>query len=176
MNSHWSRSLPAVKSRVFQSSNRLRILCVDDDPNVSEAIARRLRPLEIDVLHAYSGMQGYWQLVTEAPDAAVVDLAMPNGSGAEMIECVMRNKAIMHIPVIVLTGSNDQAVRRRLFQMGISGFLRKPVTCERLLWELSHYIDLGHMSLRTAADRKHSCRQKMCLFNHGHEKSQNEFN
>jgi CheY-like chemotaxis protein len=127
-------------------------LCVDDDPNVSDAIARRLRPLEIDVLHAYSGMQGYWQLVTESPDAAVVDLAMPNGSGTEMIECVMRNKATMCIPVIVLTGSCDQAVRQRLFQMGISGFLRKPVTCEHLLGELGHYINLNHRALRTAAD------------------------
>jgi CheY-like chemotaxis protein len=112
---------------------------------VSAAIARRLRPFAIDVLRAYSGMQGYWQLVTESPDAVVVDLVMPNGSGSELIECVMRNQVIRHIPIIVLTGSSDQASQRRLFQLGISSYLRKPITCEQLLWELSNLLDLGEI-------------------------------
>ena len=169
MNSHSSPSLPSANSRVVHSSKRPQILCVDDDPNVSAAIARRLRPLAIDVLHAYSGMQGYWQLVTESPDAVVVDLAMPNGSGTEMIECVMRNKTTMNTPVIVLTGKSDHVSRRRLFQMGISGFLRKPVVCERLLWELGQFIDLGDTALRMAAGcNLYLYGRKVRLFNNGY--------
>ena len=138
---------PPIRPRI-----RPRILCVDDDPNVSAAIARRLRPFDIDVLRAYSGMQGYWQMVTESPDAVIVDLAMPNGSGEELIECVMRNKATMHIPLIVLTGSSGRSCSQAtLFRAGISGFLRKPVTCEQLLWELGHHIDLCDRAQRAAS-------------------------
>ena len=135
--------LPPKNSPAVASSERPRILCVDDDPNVSAAISRRLRPYQIEVLRAYSGMQGYWHIVTTSPDAAVVDLAMPNGSGTEMIECVMRNRVTRHIPVIVLTGDSNPFTQRTLFRMGVSGFLRKPVTCERLLQELGQHIDVG---------------------------------
>jgi DNA-binding response OmpR family regulator len=125
-------------------------LCVDDDPNVAAAIARRLRSHAIHVLRAYSGWQGYWELVTGSPDAVVVDLAMPNGSGTELIECMMRNRVTRHIPVIVLTGGGNETSQRRLFQMGISAFLRKPVAIGRLLSELGHYIDLGDLSIQAA--------------------------
>ena len=156
MNSSRSTTLPSANSQRDHSLQRRRILCVDDDPNISAAIARRLRPLSIDVLAAYSGMQGYWQLVTKSPDAVIVDLAMPNGSGTEMIECVMRNHVIRHTPILVLTGSSDPACRRRLSQLGISGFLRKPVACEILLRELASLIDLGDLALPDG------CRETCC--------------
>jgi CheY-like chemotaxis protein len=108
-------------------------------------------------------MQGYWQLVTESPDVVVVDLAMPNGSGTEMIECMMRNQVTRYIPVIVLTGRSEVGSQRRLFQLGISGFLRKPVACERLLRELGHYIDIGDIQPygRSAADHLRTFRSSL---------------
>ena len=142
---------PLKDNRAEPPAARVRILCVDDDPNVSAAIARRLRPFDIDVIRAYSGMQGYWQMVTESPDAVVVDLAMPNGSGKELIECAMRNAATMYIPMIVLTGSRARDLQPSLFRMGVSGFLQKPVARERLLWELGHHIDLCDRAMRAAA-------------------------
>ena len=151
MDPCFSTLSPANSDRAASQPKRPRILCVDDDPNVSAAIARRLRPFDIDVLRAYSGMQGYWQMVTESPDAVIVDLAMPNGSGEELIECAMRNETTMYIPTIVLTGKRSHGSQASLLRMGISGFLQKPVTCERLLWELGHHIDLCDQAVRAAA-------------------------
>ena len=151
MNACFVTASHSLNNRAEPQAARPRILCVDDDPNVSAAIARRLRPFGIDVLRAYSGMQGYWQMVTESPDAVVVDLAMPNGSGKELIECAMRNETTMYIPTIVLTGKRSHGSQASLLRMGISGFLQKPVTCERLLWELGHHIDLCDQAVRAAA-------------------------
>ena len=53
--------------------------------------------------------------------------------------------------MIVLTGSRTRDSQASLLRMGISGFLQKPVTGERLLWELGHHIGLCDRALRAAA-------------------------
>jgi CheY-like chemotaxis protein len=68
------------------------VLCVDDDPNISEAIGRRLQRFGIRVLRAYHGMQGCWLAATEKPDVIVLDVAMPKGSGVEIRKWRKRNE------------------------------------------------------------------------------------
>ncbi len=118
-----------------------RILCVDDDPNVSEAIARAFSRHGVEVIRAFHGMQGFWLASTEKPDAIVLDLAMPKGPGEEILECLKRNTQTAHIPVIVLTGKNNPGLKRHVQQLGADRFLHKPISADALLAEISSLLD-----------------------------------
>ncbi len=50
------------------------MLCVDDDPEISQAIALRLRNYQVNVLRAFYGAQGMWLAVTEKPDFVITDV------------------------------------------------------------------------------------------------------
>lgn len=116
------------------------VLCVDDDPNVSEAIARRLAAFGIRVLRAYDGLQGCWLAVTEKPDVIILDVAMPNGTGSEILDCLKSNDQTVHTPVIVLTGKTDPGLRRQMEKLGAARFLNKPVPLEVLLEEIARNV------------------------------------
>jgi DNA-binding response OmpR family regulator len=116
------------------------VLCVDDDPNISEAIGRRLLRLGIRVLRAYDGMQGCWLAVTEKPDVIVLDVAMPNGNGVEILECLKRNEQTANIPVVILTGTTDPGLCRRMQKLGAVQYLSKPIPFDELLAAIARHV------------------------------------
>ena len=79
------------------------VLCIDDDPQVSEVIHDWLAVYEVKLLKAFFGTQGIWMAVTQTPDVIITDLRMPRGDGATVIECLKRKPQTAAIPVIVLT-------------------------------------------------------------------------
>lgn len=122
--------------------SRPKVLCIDDDPNISAAIARRLRGYDVDVVRAYHGMHGYWLAVTEKPAVIITDLRMPQGDGELIIECLKRNAKTVNIPVIVLTGKSDPGLEQRLLRLGAEYFFPKPISFDVLLDTLGHHIEL----------------------------------
>ena len=118
------------------------VLCVDDDPNISEAIGRRLLRLGIRVLRAYDGMQGCWLAVTEKPDVIVLDVAMPNGNGVEILECLKRNEQTATIPVVVLTGKAEPGLCRRMQKLGAVQYLSKPIPFDELLEAITRQVSM----------------------------------
>ena len=118
------------------------ILCIDDDPDVSGAIERRLSNYDVDVVRAFHGMHGFAEALTHKPDVIVMDLAMPRGDGVTILECLRRNRQTAGIPVIVLTGMRDRRLRHKLLSLGANQFLNKPMRLDELLHELGHFVDL----------------------------------
>ena len=62
-------------------SSRPKILCIDDDPDISQAIKFQLEPYGVDVFRAFDGMPGYWTALTTRPDVIICDMVMPDGEG-----------------------------------------------------------------------------------------------
>jgi DNA-binding response OmpR family regulator len=118
------------------------VLCIDDDPHVSEVIQDRLDAFEVKLLKAFFGTQGIWMAVTEKPDLIITDLRMPQGNGATVIECVKRNVKTAAIPVIVLTALHDPGLQPELERIGASRYLTKPIHFKDLLGELQRHIEV----------------------------------
>jgi DNA-binding response OmpR family regulator len=118
------------------------ILCIDDDPEVSGAIERRLSRYDVHLIRAFHGMHGYAEALARTPDAIVIDLAMPNGDGATILECLRRNRQTAAIPVIVLTGTRDRRLKHRLLNLGADEFLYKPLLLDELTRTLGRYVEL----------------------------------
>ena len=118
------------------------VLCIDDDPHVSEVIQDRLDAYEVKLLKAFFGAQGIWMAVTQKPDLIITDLRMPQGNGVTVIECVKRNVKTAAIPVIVLTALHEPGLQRQLERIGASSYLTKPIHFNDLLGELLRHIEI----------------------------------
>ena len=125
-----------------------RVLVVDDDPDLSEAIKIRLASCGIDVVQAENGKQGYWMALRDKPDLIITDLAMPEMSGETLIRKLIYAPTTQNIPILVLTGQRvngetDFAMKRELLSRSSTvAYLDKPVDFDQLLEQLGRHIEL----------------------------------
>ena len=121
---------------------RPMILCIDDEPQVSEAMTRRFSEYDVDVQRAYFGTQGYWLANNEMPDVIITDYRMPQGDGGFVVETLRKNQKTKHIPIVVLSGQVDPSTRVRLRRFGVRDILRKPADFLEILATVTKYIPL----------------------------------
>jgi DNA-binding response OmpR family regulator len=120
-----------------------RILCIDDDPDISRSIELRLSEYAVKVMRGYSGTQGIWRAVSEKPDLIITDWRMPSGEGDYVLECLKRNLHTAHIPIVVLSGRPESDLPGRARHLGAVAFLRKPVPVQLLLREIRSHVRLS---------------------------------
>lgn len=118
------------------------VLCIDDDQDFLVSLTRRLEARGIGVINAYDGIGGVHTAFTQPANAIILDYNMPNGQGDYVLQRLKELPSTKHIPVIILTGNKDDAVRRTLLSLGAEAFLYKPPVYEQLLGELERHINI----------------------------------
>jgi two-component system, OmpR family, response regulator MprA len=108
----------------------VRILVVDDEPSVRDALDRALRMDGYKVQLAADGRQALDQLAEQAPDAIVLDLLMPEIDGLEV--CRRIRAAGDRIPVLMLTARDGVPDRVKGLDAGADDYLVKPFALEEL--------------------------------------------
>jgi DNA-binding response OmpR family regulator len=84
------------------------ILVVDDDPLVHKLIGRSLADHGFSVLQATTGEEGLRVLRRDLPDLVVLDLGLNGIGGMDVLGAIKNDKTLSSVPVIVLTGSDDE--------------------------------------------------------------------
>ncbi|MCB9742750.1 MAG: response regulator [Alphaproteobacteria bacterium] len=107
-----------------------RFLLVDDDERLRTRMARALRDRGYEVLTA-SGPPEALTKLDAAPDYAVVDLRMPEGSGLELLAEL--NARAPGLKVLVLTGYGSIATAVDAVRLGAVNYLTKPADADMLL-------------------------------------------
>ena len=115
------------------SSRQATVLCIDDDPEISQLIRLRLEPSGVRVVSASFGTHGMWLADKELPDLIVTDFQMPQGNGGCLMEWLKSSPRTANIPVIVLTGRREVGLEYKLRRLGAVNFLNKPASFEQLL-------------------------------------------
>jgi signal transduction histidine kinase/CheY-like chemotaxis protein len=110
---------PAVPAEELKSR---QILVVEDDPDVRRVICECLGLIGYSVAEASNGTEGLAAIASHKPDLLVVDYAMPDMTGAEVIS--KAREMVGELPVILATGYADMAAVERL--AGKPAILRKP--------------------------------------------------
>ncbi len=123
-------------------SPRAKILCINQNPEVADAIEDGMSDLPVDVLRARDGMQGYWLAISKNPALIVTDLRMTNGEGGEVIESVKENPQTRDIPVIISTNHNYPGLRRHAQRMGATHCFQEPIDMMALLDAVSDTLAL----------------------------------
>lgn len=111
-------------------SDHKRILLIDDDKDIVQAIAIRLIAMGCTVITALDGQEGYAKALSELPDAIVLDIRMPGMNGLETLKMLRDHSKTASIPVVMLSASlMDQ---KEASDRGARFFLEKPYDAETL--------------------------------------------
>jgi signal transduction histidine kinase/ActR/RegA family two-component response regulator len=116
----------------------VRVLVIDDDRRVRDALALLLRRAGAAVLSADSAENARAQISDSAPDVIVCDIAMPGEDGYHFIEQLRRTSVV--IPAIALTAHATEADARRARAAGFDVHLAKPIDFERLVATIDRLI------------------------------------
>ena len=108
------------------------ILIADDDEDVRTVFGMSLERY-YRVLEAATGPSALELTSRERPDLIVLDWTMPGSSGIEILTALRQDPLTANMPVIMLTGKEEEADRTRAAALGAYAFLVKPVSPPQLL-------------------------------------------
>lgn len=104
----------------------MNILIVDDDPDIRELVAFKLRQMGYGVRVEKDGELGIATAIEEQPDLMLLDVMMPKISGIEMCRRIREHEATAHIPIILITAKAQEADVERGFAAGANDYIVKP--------------------------------------------------
>jgi len=119
----------------------MRILVVDDERAVRESIERALRLEGYEVVEAADGAQALGSVASQAPDAMVLDVMMPEVDGLQV--CRQLRSEGNRLPILVLTARDSVSDRVRGLDAGADDYLVKPFALEELLARLRALLRRG---------------------------------
>lgn len=117
------------------------ILAVDDDPGMLK-ILQKVLARDYDLTLARDGEEGLQSALAHPPDLILTDVRMPGMNGTEMVRQLHAHPSVADVPVIILTGREDDEVRLELLRAGAQEFLVKPCSAEELLARLRNVLTL----------------------------------
>ena len=115
------------------------ILVVDDDAMTRVLVTEALEPEGFRIAEADCGQAGLDAFRQLLPDLILLDVTMPGMSGFECCELLRQLPGGAHIPVVVLTGNDDDESIKRALEVGATDFLTKPMPW-RLLAHRVRYL------------------------------------
>jgi DNA-binding response OmpR family regulator len=104
-----------------------RILIVDSDPKVCQAIQKTLAVKAYAVSFAFDAVTAVSEARKHNPDLMIVDLSLPAGSGLVVVERLRALADFTRMPIIMIAERGARLEAERVFQAGANAFLPKPL-------------------------------------------------
>lgn len=111
------------------------VLIIDDDKALRHLVAEVLELLELTILEAGHGVEGFSVLdrVAGEVDLILLDVFMPEMDGMEFLEKIKAHDSYKDIPVVMLTAAVDKSKMLEAIRGGAKHYLTKPFNSEDLL-------------------------------------------
>lgn len=117
-----------------------KVLIVDDDFEIIEAVRYALESAGHEVVIARDGNQALALAERENPDLMVLDMMMPKRSGFLVLEKLRRLRD-EPLPVIMITGNEGSRHKAYAELLGVSDYIRKPFPMDRLVDSVGKLLD-----------------------------------
>lgn len=114
-------------------TDRIRILVVDDDPDLRRAVAISLHAHGFAVRTVGTAHDALGAASESPPDLVVVDLGLPDRAGTEVIDSL---RGWTDVPILVLSGRSDSADKVEALDLGADDYVTKPFSMDELLARL----------------------------------------
>lgn len=118
-----------------------QILIIDDEPSILRIAQLGLQIQGWKSLTVTSGQRGLELAVTEAPDAILLDVMMPDLDGMMVLKQLKVDPQTAPIPVIFLTAKSQAADRLKFYQAGVSGVILKPFDPTTLASQIAGFLN-----------------------------------
>jgi len=123
-----------------------KLLVVDDDPDILDAITTILgtQPYTIDT--ASDGVECVDKVRQDIPDLIILDLLMPKKDGFAVVRELRENPRYAKIPILILTSVREDASRRRYeletgLAMDVQDYVEKPISPTDLLDRVKELLE-----------------------------------
>lgn len=114
----------------------MRVLIIEDDPDVAEMLVMVLEVEGFSVDLAVDGEQGLELARQARPDVIVLDVMMPNVNGWAVAEALKEIPDLASVPVVFCTAKSDAEATWRGWRLGAASYMTKPFDNEELISEL----------------------------------------
>ena len=131
------RSHPPAKNQ--------KILAVDDDPQILQALQTRLEQEGYQIVTLNKPVEFWKTLQTEAPDLLLLDISMPDFNGIELCQTVRQAPAWSHLPIVFFTSHTDAHSQQVALRAGADNLIEKSTSDSQLLAQLNHQIKRSHL-------------------------------
>lgn len=129
------------------------ILLVEDNPDDVELALKALRRnnLKTEVFVAKDGQAALDYLLNvgtltgrsepNLPQLILLDLNLPYIGGLDVLKNIRSSETMRHVPVVVLTTSDDEGAIRSAYELGANSFIRKPTDFEQFVQAMRQIND-----------------------------------
>lgn len=118
-----------------------RILLVDDEPGLREAVQAYLEDSGFEVETASNATEGWGKLQVSMPDVLISDVMMPQVDGYQFLKQVREDARYQALPVVFLTARGMTSDRIQGYNAGVDAYLPKPFDPEELVAIVTNLIE-----------------------------------
>ncbi|MEM9266798.1 MAG: response regulator [Cyanobacteria bacterium P01_F01_bin.13] len=157
-----------------------KVLVVDDDPQILEAMGQLLKPWGLKVFTLVDPRL-FWEVFNEIqPDVLVLDVEMPYVDGLALCQVVRSDLQWCHTPILFLTAHTDATTKQQVFEVGADDYVSKPIVGPELVTRILNRLErsrLGQSQIETdtltrLANRRHAIQALTQLLERGHQHQQ----
>ncbi len=120
--------------------NPIRVLLVEDDPDITELLRASLG-VEFECLRASNGLEGMQMALEGEPDLIVTDVMMPVMDGYEFVQRLRRTPEFETVPVIFLSALGSPDHIKKGYSFGAALYLTKPIDPTRFRRNIQLFIE-----------------------------------
>ncbi len=117
--------------RAALPDTRRRVVLIEDDNDIAEAISYHLEKVGLQVKVARTGEEGL-EAVRRGADLVLLDLNLPGMDGLEVCRLVRRQSTTAHLPIIIVSARADEVDRVLGLEMGADDYVVKPFSLKEL--------------------------------------------
>jgi DNA-binding response OmpR family regulator len=125
-----SRPVP-VPAAAAPADSRRRVVLIEDDGDIAEAITYHLEKVGLRVRVARTGEEGL-DAVRRGADLVLLDLNLPGMDGLEVCRMIRRQTTTAHVPIIIVSARADEVDRVLGLEMGADDYVVKPFSLKEL--------------------------------------------
>jgi DNA-binding response OmpR family regulator len=129
-----SAERPARKGTPSPASGgdtRRRVLLIEDDADIAEAIGYQMEKAGLSLRVARTGEEGL-EAVRKGVDLVLLDLNLPGMDGLEVCRMIRRQQTTAHLPIIIVSARADEVDRVLGLEMGADDYVVKPFSLKEL--------------------------------------------
>ncbi len=121
----------------------VKLLLVDDDPDLLYTLQKYLQQAGYSTVTANNGKSAIHMFETEKPEAALIDVMMPELDGFEVVKKI---RSISAIPIILLTARSDETDKIVGLELGADDYVTKPFSPREVVARLKAIMRRGNQN------------------------------
>ena len=121
----------------------VKLLLVDDDPDLLYTLQKYLQQAGYSTVTANNGKSAIDMFETEKPEAALIDVMMPELDGFEVVKKI---RSISAIPIILLTARSDETDKIVGLELGADDYVTKPFSPREVVARLKAIMRRGNQN------------------------------